>query len=120
MAIHQRKSTMNPLERLQHCPDIATLKPELHSVCEKFGRITRLDVLTAIHEGTRQAICFLRLDTPEKEQMLMRALGVGRFGGEIVFVFDLGSADSSQTEGPSSQWSTFEAGGRFKAAPPRL
>lgn len=106
---------MNPLDRLQHCPDVATLKPELHSLCEKFGKITRLDVLTSVHEGTRQAICFLRLDTPEKELMLMRTLGVGRFGGEIVLVFDLGSADGSQTKGPSSQWSSFEEGARRPA-----
>lgn len=107
---------MNPLDRLQHCPDVATLKPELHRLCEKFGEITRLDVLTSMHEGTRQAICFLRLDTPEKEQMLMRALGVGRFGGEIVLVFDLGSADCSQADGPSSQWSAPGKGGRRPAS----
>jgi hypothetical protein len=102
---------MNPLDRLQNCPDVATLKPELHSLCEKFGKITRLDVLTSVHEGTRQAICFLRLDSPEKEQVLMRALGVGRFGGEVVLVFDLGAANSSRAESPSSQWSTLGEGG---------
>ncbi|MCX7255847.1 MAG: RNA-binding protein [Polaromonas sp.] len=107
---------MNPLDRLQNCPDVATLKPELHSLCEKFGKITRLDVLTSVHEGTRQAICFLRLDSPEKEQMLMRALGVGRFGGEVVLVFDLGLADSSHAESPSPQWSTLGEGGQRSAS----
>jgi hypothetical protein len=107
---------MNPLDRLQNCPDADTLKPELHSLCEKFGKITRLDVLTSVHEGTRQAICFLRLDSPEKEQMLMRALGVGRFGGEVVFVFDLCPADCSQVVGSSSQWSALGAGGRRPAS----
>ncbi len=101
---------MNPLDRLQNCPDVATLKPELHRLCEKFGEVTRLDVLTSVHEGTRQAICFLRLDTPEKELVLMRALGVGRFGGEVVFVFDLGAPESRQAEGPSSRWSTLGEG----------
>lgn len=107
---------MNPLDRLQNCPDADTLKPELHSLCEKFGKITRLDVLTSVHEGTRQAICFLRLDTPEKEQMLMRALGVGRFGGEVVFVFDLGATDGGRAEGPSSQWSALGDSGRRPAS----
>lgn len=106
---------MNPLDRLRRCPDVATLKPALHRLCEKFGRVTRLDVLTSVHEGTRQAICFLRLDTPEKEQILMQTLGVGRFGGEIVFVIDLvtpstGNGDSEGL-GPSSQWAGFEDGG---------
>lgn len=108
---------MNPLDRLQNCPDAATLKPELHRLCEKFGKVTRLDVLTSVHEGTRQAICFLRLDTPEKEQVLMRALGVGRFGGEVVFVFDLSAADCGPADGPSSQWSPAgRAGGARPAA----
>ena len=78
---------MNALDRLRYCPDIATLKPALQGVCEKFGHVTRLDVLSAIHEGTRQAICFLRLESLEKEQVLMQSLGVGRFNGEIA-VFD--------------------------------
>lgn len=96
---------MNPLDRLQNLPDADTLKPELHRLCERFGVVTRLDVLTSFHEGTRQAICFLRLDTLEKELVLMRTLGVGRFGGEVIFVFDLGADDASQAGGPSSHWS---------------
>ncbi len=99
---------MTALDRLQHCPDVATLKPALHRLCEGFGRVTRLDILTAIHEGTKQAICFLRLDSPEKEQDLMQTLGVGRFGGEIVFVVDLEGGVGKDTDGPSSQWADFE------------
>ncbi|MDO8718024.1 MAG: RNA-binding protein [Polaromonas sp.] len=102
---------MNILERLGHCPDVATLKPALQQLCGKFGRVVRLDVLTAMHEGTRQAICFLRLDSPEKEQVLMKTLGVGRFGGEIVFVVDLHAVETDQDTGPSSQWSEFDDGG---------
>lgn len=99
---------MNPLDRLRHCPDVATLKPALHRLCEKFGQVTRLDVLTSIHEGTRQAICFLRLDSPDKEQQLMQSLGVGRFGGEIVFVVDLGAGNPGEAGGPSSRWVGFD------------
>ena len=95
---------MTALDMLQHCPDVATLKPELHKLCEKFGHVTRLEVLTAIHEGAKQAICFIRLDSPEKEQNLMQALGVGRFGGEIVFVVDINQVKQSGIPGPSSQW----------------
>lgn len=99
---------MSALDRLRHCPDIATLKPALQRLCEKFGQVTRLDVLTAIHEGTRQAICFLRLDSAEKEQLLMQTLGVGRFGGEIVFVVDLGATASQEAQQSSSQWAEFD------------
>ena len=80
---------MTALETLPHCRDVATLKPVLHKLCEEFGQVTRLDVLTSLNVGTRQAICFLRLKSPEKEQALMQTLGVGRFSGEIVFVVDL-------------------------------
>jgi len=99
---------MTALDRLRHCPDVATLKPALHRLCEKFGRVARLDVLTAVHEGAKQAICFLRLESPEKEQTLMQALGVGRFGGEIVFVVDLNPAANNEVQAPSSQWAEFE------------
>lgn len=99
---------MNALEKLGPCPDVATLKPALQRLCEKFGRVARLDVLTAIHEGTKQAICFLRLDSPEKELVLMRTLGVGRFGGEIVFVVDLSDQVADEGSGPSSQWADFD------------
>jgi hypothetical protein len=95
---------MTALDRLRHCPDVTTLKPALHRLCETFGRVAKLDVLTAMHEGTRQAICFLRLDSPEQEQTLMQTLGVGRFGGEIVFVVDLNPAANQEAQGPSSQW----------------
>lgn len=80
----------------------------MQRLCGKFGRIARLDVLTAMHEGTKQAICFLRLDSTEEEQVLMKALGVGRFGGEIVFVVDLHAPVASEDEGPSSQWAEFD------------
>ncbi|NMM07536.1 RNA-binding protein [Polaromonas sp.] len=91
---------MNALDDLRQCPDVATLKPALQKLCEKFGKIARLDILTAMHEGTKQAICFLRLDAPDKEVALMKALGVGRFGGEIVFVVNLD--DSAIGKGASS------------------
>lgn len=99
---------MNALDMLRKCPDVATLKPVLYGLCEKFGHVARLDVLTAIHEGTRQAICFLKLESPEKEQTLMQTLGVGRFGGEIVFVVDLCAAVNHEPQGVSSQWAEFE------------
>ena len=95
---------MDALEQLRHCPDVETLKSALRRLCEKFGQIETLDVLTTMHEGTKQAICFLRLDSRVKEEVLMKTLGVGRFGGEVVFVVDLEVSVTSEDSGPSSQW----------------
>ena len=101
---------MTALDRLQHrCRDVSTLKPALHRLCEKFGSVARIDVLTAMHYGEKQAICFIRLVSPEKEEELIQTLGVGRFGGEIVFVVELGTAGSA-VGALSSQCSEVQGG----------
>ena len=98
---------MRSLRDLQQCADVATLTPALHGLCSHFGRVEKLAILTAVHEGTQQAICFLRLESSEKEQVLMKTLGVGRFGGEVVFVVDLKAQDGAEEFSASSQWSNF-------------
>ena len=95
---------MSALEGLAQCADAVTLKPALYRLCEKFGRIARLDILTAMQDGTRQAICFLKMESPDIEPMLMRSLGAGRFGGEIVFVVRLGAGPDGETPDSSSEW----------------
>jgi hypothetical protein len=107
---------MTSLDQLRHYPDVATLKPVLREICEEFGRVTRLDVLTSLHEGTRQAICLLRLESPEREQALMQTLGVGRFGGEIVFVVELDEALNDEIPGRPHRWTKFDDAAR--ATPP--
>ena len=99
---------MKNVEELRECADVTTLRRVLHDTCEPFGAIRRLDILTSVHEGRQQAICFLRMATPEQEQVLMKLLGVGRFGGEIVFVVDLKEPPRSEESGPSSAWADFE------------
>lgn len=99
---------MQKTEELRECADVPTLRRALQDMCEPFGAIRRLDVLTSTHEGRQQAICFLRMATPEQEQVLMKLLGVGRFGGEIVFVVDLKEPPCSEESGPSSVWADFE------------
>lgn len=96
---------MTALDELRDYPNADMLRPALRRLCEEFGRILRLDVLTAVYGGTRQAICFLKLESPEKEYALMKSLGVGRFGGEIVFVLDLNGCPPIEDAGPSSRWS---------------
>lgn len=95
---------VSALAELRQYSDVSSLKSALHQLCGQFGRIMRLDILTAIHEGTTQAICFLRMERPEQEQQLMKTLGVGRFGGEVVFVLDLDAPSARKDPGPSSQW----------------
>lgn len=82
------------LEHLKQCGNIDVLKPALHSLCSRFGSVARLDVLTAMQAGKRQAICFLRMDSPAQEMLLMQSLGIGRFGGHLVVVVDLCSPNT--------------------------
>ncbi len=98
---------MRSLRDLQEYADVAALTPALHGLCSHFGRVEKLAILTAVHEGAQQAICFLRLESPEKELKLMHSLGVGRFGGEVVFVVDLKARDVDDGFDASSQWANF-------------
>ena len=86
----------NPLDHLKNCTDINALRTGLCSLCSRFGSIVRLDILTARQAGTRQALCFLRMDSPEQEQQVMNELGMGRFGGDLVVVIDLQNAGALQ------------------------
>lgn len=100
---------MKSLSDLNGCVDITTLRGELQQICSAYGRVRRLDILQSSHEGMFQAICFLRMENPEQEAALMQALGVGRFGGEIVFVVNLGEQPDSEFGAPSSQWTDWDA-----------
>lgn len=95
---------MSALAELRQHQDVNSLKAALHALCSQFGRIVRLEILTAMHEGTKQAICFMRMEKPEQELLLMKTLGVGRFGGEVVFVLNLDVPVAAEDHGPSSQW----------------
>ena len=74
---------------LQNFSDISALKPALHSLCSRYGSVARLDILAASQAGKRQALCFLRMVSADQENQLMRELGVGRFGGDLVVIVDL-------------------------------
>jgi len=56
----------------------------------------------AMHAGTQQAICFLRMERAEQKQQLMTTLGVGRFRGEVVFVLTLNVPEISEDSLPSA------------------
>ena len=77
------------LEQLSGCADLGELRSALHVLCSSFGSILRLDILLARQCGKHQALCFFRLASGEQEQHLMWALGVGRFGGDLVVIVEL-------------------------------
>ena len=77
------------LEQLRSCANVEQLKPLLLAICSRFGEVTRLDVLVSSQIGKRQAMCFIRMVTPEQEQCLMHELCMGRFGGDMVLIVDL-------------------------------
>jgi hypothetical protein len=95
---------MSTLARLQQHTDVSSLRSALLQLCSEFGRITRLDVMAATHQGVRRAICFLRMDRPEQEQQLMQTLGVGRYGGEVVFVIRLSGPEAEDDEAGTPAW----------------
>ncbi len=96
---------MNKLvDELKNHADINELRPALHSLCSRFGLITRLDILASSQVGKHQALCFLRMDSAEHEQRMIHELGFGRFGGDLVVVVDL--VPASQSKSASQPWST--------------
>lgn len=95
---------MSTLARLQEHTDVSSLKSALHQLCSEFGRITRLDVLAASRQGVRQVVCFLRMDQPEQERQLMETLGVGRYGGEVVFTIRLSEPEALADEEEPPGW----------------
>jgi hypothetical protein len=77
------------LESLKQSADIHALRQALLILCSSFGPVARLDIVSASQSGKRQALCFLRMDSDDQELRMMRELGMGRFGGDLVLVVDL-------------------------------
>jgi hypothetical protein len=77
------------LAQLDGHHDLAGLRSALDALCSRYGSLRHLTILPANHVGRQQALCFLRMATGEEEQRIMTALGIGRFGGELVLVVSL-------------------------------
>jgi predicted secreted protein len=80
---------MSDLIALTNCSDVPELRDALTRLCAAYGPVARLDILCAGHGGQREALCLLRLETAEQEGRLMRELGIGRFGGDLIVVASL-------------------------------
>lgn len=84
------------LKDLAQCGDVGSLASALRTLCSEFGSVSRLDMLTMIDAGKRQAVCLLRLDSSEQEQNLMRKFGASRFGEDLCVVVDMRMPDRAQ------------------------
>jgi hypothetical protein len=100
----QSSKPLHALQELQQYTNAETLTPALHGLCSHFGPVEKLVILTAKHEGSKQAICFLRLASEDQEQTLMQSLGVGKFGGEVIIVVDLKPTDPSHEIRTNLHW----------------
>ena len=69
--------------------DLVGLRSALDALCSLYGSLRHLTILPANHVGRQQALCFLRMASSEEEDRIMTALGIGRFGGELVLVVNL-------------------------------
>jgi len=87
--LHAIDMSSPELDQLDGHYDLAGLRAALHDLCSRFGNLRHLTILPANHVGRQQALCFLRMGSSEEEDRIMAALGVGRFGGELVLVFNL-------------------------------
>ena len=83
-------------EHLKNCASVSDVKREIQLLCARFGSILRIDVLLARRSGTRQAMCFWRMESREREDEVMSEFGVGRFGGDLVVIVDLEPTDVHQ------------------------
>jgi len=84
------------LRDLTQCGDVGSLQSALRTLCSEFGSVSRLDILTMIEAGKRQAVCLLRLDSAEHEKNLMTKLGACRFGEDLCVVVDLKMLERAQ------------------------
>ena len=80
---------MITLKSLAACQDVSSLKAAVYDLCTEFGKVKYIDVLTIAETEKRQALCFLRLETPTQEQLLMTSLNASRFGDDVLLVVDL-------------------------------
>jgi hypothetical protein len=88
--LHHAQCMSSPeLDELDGQHDLAGLRVALHALCSAYGSLLHLTILPANHVGRQQALCFLRMASSDEEDRIMTALGVGRFGGELVLVLNL-------------------------------
>ena len=73
-------------------PHALTLHDQLHAFFSRYGQVQRLDLVRADQGQARRVMCFMRMASESQEQALVSALGMGRFGGDLVWVLALDAA----------------------------
>ena len=94
------------LDQLDGRHDLAGLRAALDSLCSRYGSLRHLTILPANHVGRQQALCFLRMASSDEEERIMTALGIGRFGGELVLVVNLrpGLVSVASAQAATASW----------------
>ena len=66
--------------------DVFVLRDRLNALFSMHGRVRRLDLVRADQAGQRRFLCFVRMATAQEDDSVAQALGLGRFGGDLVML----------------------------------
>lgn len=66
--------------------DISIWRDRLHALFSEHGHVSRLDLVRADQAGQRRYLCFLRMASEQEDSAVALALGLGRFGGDLVML----------------------------------
>lgn len=87
--MHALQSLISTDPRLAGEMDVFELRDRLHALFSRYGQVCRLDLVRADQGQIRRVMCFLRMGSAVEEQAVVQALGMGRFGGDLVMVVAL-------------------------------
>lgn len=66
--------------------DRLDLRERLYRLLSAHGQVQRLDLLRADQNGQRRFLCFVRMRSESENQAVAQALGLGRFGSDLVML----------------------------------
>lgn len=66
--------------------DISVWRDRLHALFSLYGHVSRLDLVRADQPGQRRFLCFLRMANEQEDNEVALAMGLGRFGGDLVML----------------------------------
>ncbi len=66
--------------------DAFDLRERLYLLFSEHGQVQRLELLRADQNGQRRFLCFVRMRSEPENRAVAQALGLGRFGGDLVML----------------------------------
>lgn len=66
--------------------DSFDLRERLHRLLSEHGHVQRLELLRADQNGQRRFLCFVRMRSEPENLSVAQALGLGRFGSDLVML----------------------------------